>query len=149
MRGRAKTFKTVCIGGTFSSFHQGHQDYLDLAFSLADNVIIGINNTEYAQHSKQYQVPLVDKRISVIKEYLAEKGWLVDAKIIVYSSQSDCNDLLPNETIECALVIDEYYEMARSLNLRRIELGIKEYHIHIKPRTMLEGADLSSSALIN
>ena len=147
---KKQAYKLASIGGTFGAFHQGHKDYIDLAFSLAKRVQIGINSQSYAQTSKQYDVPPLEHRLKELNEYLAEKHFSKRLHaIIIYESLNDFHQALLEPSVDCVVITDEYLETATIMNKERMARGLPPYYVHTKLRTMLAGGEeLSSTKLI-
>lgn len=146
---QTQLFNLASIGGTFGMFHQGHKDYIDLAFSLAKRVQIGINDSERAQTTKQYPISSLEQRRDALEKYLAQKHLSERATIIIYKNRDDFHNALFNPDVDCAVLLDEYYQTAQDINRQRITKGLPEYHIHVKPRTLADGGELSSTQLHN
>jgi cytidyltransferase-like protein len=146
---QTQLFNLASIGGTFGVFHQGHKDYIDLAFSLAKRVQIGINDSEHAQTTKQYPVSSLKQRRDALEKYLTQKHLSERAIIVIYKNRDDFFNALFNSEIDCAVLSDEYYQTVQDVNRQRMAQRLPEYHIHVKPRTLIDGGELSSTALRN
>ncbi|MEQ9714396.1 MAG: phosphopantetheine adenylyltransferase [Candidatus Asgardarchaeia archaeon] len=69
-----RLFKKVALGGTFDSFHIGHEKLLDSAFSIADKVLIGVTSDSFAkQLRKIHEIASFKERVNYVKEYLTKK----------------------------------------------------------------------------
>jgi pantetheine-phosphate adenylyltransferase len=131
-------YKLASIGGTFGAFHQGHKDYIDLAFALAKRVQIGINSQSYAQTYKQYDVSPLEQRLKALNEYLAEKHFSKRlCAIMVYENLNDFHRALLEPSVDCVVITDEYLETATMMNKERI---VKGANAVLKPNTFINTA---------
>ena len=75
----AKTFdvehkyRKVAIGGTFDPFHRGHRALIDAAFSIGDEVLIGLSSDELAQRMGKSPDRSFEERACGLLEYLESK----------------------------------------------------------------------------
>lgn len=67
-----KQYRTVALGGTFDHFHLGHQQFLDFAAHLADELIIGVTDPILNQSKILSQIiePL-EIRTNIVSNYLS------------------------------------------------------------------------------
>ncbi len=70
------TYKHGCLGGTFDRLHGGHKLLLDTAFTLIQNVLIGITTDELARRGKEIPklIYVYEKRAEDVRTYLLDKG---------------------------------------------------------------------------
>ena len=66
-----KTYSKVCLGGTFDQIHLGHKSLLEMAFSLSDNVIIGLTTNKRANKNRKLR-DLEELKIVTIPLILAK-----------------------------------------------------------------------------
>jgi len=59
--------KTIAVSGYFAPLHRGHVEYLKLARSLGDRLVVIVNNDEQLLKYKKRKYPLED-RIAVLEE---------------------------------------------------------------------------------
>ena len=48
----SRPFSAATAGGTFNTFHEGHQEYLRIALGLSDVVHISVTSDEFARSLK-------------------------------------------------------------------------------------------------
>jgi len=140
----------ICIiGGTFDSMHQGHQDYIKLAFNFSQKVYLLLSINKYIQKFKMYKVKPYYIRFINVKKYIEKIGYKHNYKIFPLHSESYLFKFcLKHSEISLAIVTPEYYPLFMKINELREKNGISNFLILIKPRTRtLEGFDLSSSWL--
>lgn len=69
-------FAHVCMGGTFSPLHRGHQALLARALAIGEQVFVGVTSGELARRGRERKVPSVDERIKSIEVFLEERDAL-------------------------------------------------------------------------
>jgi len=78
-----KLYNKACLGGTFELLHKGHKKLLDVAFYVADKVIIGVTSDEFVKKlNKKHRIRSYDVRVGNILEYLKERGAVHRATIV-------------------------------------------------------------------
>lgn len=141
-------FRTGTIGGTFQAMHLGHKQYLSLALRLADTVHISLTSDRYASTHKEYPVASFDVRSKEIRSFLASIG-ITDRTIIHELSSFDQLEKFMTTTaaLDVALVEPQYLDLFQSFNCIRSQSKMDEFCIVLKPRTKVDGLDISSTAL--
>lgn len=143
-----KYFNCATIGGTFNSFHKGHKEYIDIAFSIANIVFIHIISDDMAKRKKNYSVTPFDQRLKKILEYLSEKDWIDRSRIYKISSTRFLEHNILKYNFDIAVVEPAYFGLFNTLNKKRGELGKKKFCIIHKPRTIdINGNDISSTII--
>lgn len=143
-------FRTATIGGTFQAMHLGHRQYLSLALRLANTVHIFLTSDRYASTHKNYPVASFDVRSKEIRSFLVSIG-IMDRIIIHELSSSDQLEKFMTTTtdLDAALVEPQYLNLFQSFNSIRSQFKMNEFCIVLKPRTKVDGLDISSTALQN
>jgi cytidyltransferase-like protein len=136
-------FTFASVGGTFNHLHDGHIEYLELAFHLATRVRIYLTSDELAQKAKPYSVRSFDDRKTVLARYLADSG-LSDRADIEVLDDLEWRDtsLLLDEKIDVAVVTPEYYEKFLSLAAERAASA--PLRLVVKTRTKDADGEISS-----
>ena len=65
-------YRKIAVGGTFDKLHKGHEALLDAAFTMADEVLIGITSDDFASMKNHVIEPCevrITKLKSIIKPY--------------------------------------------------------------------------------
>ncbi len=76
-------YKLVALGGTFGPLHKGHEAFLTYAFSLSENVLIGLTSDTYIKKYKNgQQVPLFTERKKALEQFLKSNNLLNRAIIV-------------------------------------------------------------------
>ena len=140
-------FHIATIGGTFQAMHLGHRQYLKLALRLADIVHISLTSDHYASTLKNYPVASFDVRCKEIQSFLASIGVRDRTRIHELSSSDQLKKFMITTVLDVALVEPQYLDLFQSFNRLRSQLKMDEYCIVLKPRTKVDGLDISSTAL--
>ena len=131
-------FNSCILGGTFSIFHIGHKVLILAALRLAKNVKIGITSDDFAKKLKKAH-PI--ERYSLRKEK-------VSAFCMFYKSPYQTVEIFPlndkfgpaldDEKLECIIVSEETFPVAKIINEKRIARGFKPLAIFVIDLIKLE-----------
>ena len=108
----------VCVGGTFSTIHAGHEYLLSVAFALDKPVEIGLSSDSFAER-KHHDVPPFAERKQGLESFLSEMGWSA-----LVSEISDEYGFAVEPRFSTIVVSEETKPNADLINEKRIELGI-------------------------
>jgi len=138
------SFKKSIVGGTFDSFHKGHEDLLRTAFDLSDSVIIGMTSDQFAQRFRTGEVESFKMRGDVITHFC--KPLKKPFKI------TEINDFYgPSTTdpeISAIIVSEETSLRAKEINAVRVKKGLKKLAIIEVPFTLADdGKPISSERI--
>lgn len=139
-------FGVASAGGTFHGFHSGHREYLELALRLSVTTHIFLTDDNYAAERKDYQVePLADRRqaISDFAKSVREVGVFIQA----VSSPAEVDDFFKTQKLDLAVVIPEHVRRFSRLSQARVEAGLPGIFLLVKPRTRIDGRDISARDL--
>jgi len=115
----------VCLGGTFSHLHKGHEALLALAFDVGDEVFVGLASDAMAE-GKCHDVPSFAAR----KEKLAVAcDRLSGGKPHEISEISDENGPATSGDYDAIVVSEETLDGARRINEMREVGGLKPLKI--------------------
>jgi pantetheine-phosphate adenylyltransferase len=118
-----RTFKTVAVAGTFDEFHKGHKALLAKAFEVGDHVLIGLCSDDFIKAMKKpHATASYAQRLSELKEFLLEVGFLKRAKIITLNDSF--GPALTSTSIKALVVSRETEPTAREINKKRREAGL-------------------------
>lgn len=141
-------FRKAAVAGTFDRLHDGHKKLLSTAFTIGETVLIGITGDELLKNKKRRDLLWpIDKRISVLTDFLKRKGYENRAEIKVITTYTGGAELLPDLD---ALVISEEQEVlenASKLNKLRKKNGLKPLYYEIIPMVLKDGKRISSTDL--
>ena len=143
--------RIVTIGGTFGALHDGHRDYIRLAFEYADRILIYVNSNDYTNGKKHYNVLSFESRVEriqcFIRDIRCEKPYEIRC---LHSLEQLEFDYLENaelkDKIYMAIVSPDYYDFFLRINLTRETRGMKSFLVLVKLRMKDENNnDISSS----
>ncbi len=60
--------RKVVVGGTFEYLHAGHIKLLNTAFSLGEEIVIGVTSDEMARKMRRRRVKSFDERVEQLKQ---------------------------------------------------------------------------------
>ncbi|MCK4327608.1 MAG: pantetheine-phosphate adenylyltransferase [Candidatus Diapherotrites archaeon] len=130
----------VCVGGTFSAIHKGHEYLFSMAFALGKIVEIGLTSDEFAS-SKHSNVPSFAERQAGLERFLSEMGWGA-----VICEIDDVYGFALEPRFSTIVVSDETRPSADLINEKRIELGLQPLEVVAVPIIKNEkGEKLTSS----
>ena len=138
-------YGTLGLGGTFDHFHLGHQKFLQFASELADNVEVGLA-TEKLTQQKPFAFSIQDfaKREETVHNFLQQQS----TSAHIFSLDDSFGPTLNDGKIEALAVTDLTLPGAKTINQKRLELGLAELPIHICPLVPDEGGEDISSTRI-
>lgn len=144
--------RIATIGGTFDTLHQGHKDYIQLAFDLAHYVIIYMKTDAYVNGKKSYQVRPYQERYEKLAEFVRQIGVEDKYEIRPHDNTDDfagdyLNEFTRHDVHYMAIVSPEYYEKFLVINRLRESKGMSSILLLVKPRFREDNIDLSSSAI--
>ncbi len=135
----------ISVGGTFDVMHKGHWFLLEETFNVGERAIVGITSDEFvASMKKKHDVASYENRLSDVKEFLAERGFLKRAEIVplddVFGPTIDSDDL------EGIVVSEETEVGAEAINKLRVERGKKPLLIFVITMVLADdGKPISST----
>jgi cytidyltransferase-like protein len=148
--------RLATIGGTFDALHQGHQDYIKLAFAFSDHTVIYLSTNEYLNGKttgrKNYQVRSYEERYNKLAEFIKEIGCENKCEIRRHNHEDDfkssyLNEFTNPDVLYMAIVSPEYYTRFLEINRLRETNGMKGILLVVKPRFRFGNTDLSSSSI--
>jgi cytidyltransferase-like protein len=150
-------FKRIAtIGGTFDTLHQGHEEYIKLAFNFSDYAIIYLSTNEYLNGKstgrKNYQVRPYEERYNKLTEFVKEIGCENKFEIRRHNHGDDfkaayLNEFTCPDVLYMAIVSPEYYARFLEINRLRESNGMNGILLIVKPRFRVGNNDLSSSSI--
>jgi pantetheine-phosphate adenylyltransferase len=140
-----KTVK-ACIGGTFNHIHQGHEKLLETAFSLSDQVLIGLTSQEFALKKRKKKVKPFQQRKKRLKEFLESRGWEQKSEIVKINTEAGPADSDPE--LKAIVVSQETLPTAEKINFTRKQKKLPLLKIVVIPiQKDAQGRKISSSFL--
>lgn len=120
----------VAVGGTFDKLHRGHIKLLLKAFKIGDTVIIGLTTDEMlGKAPKNHIIDSYESRRQELIAFLSSKGLVERATIIPL--HDSYGTTLANGGLQALVVSKETENVAKEINLRRGEKGMKPLAIYV------------------
>ncbi|HEX8965300.1 MAG TPA: pantetheine-phosphate adenylyltransferase [Patescibacteria group bacterium] len=132
-------YKLVAIGGTFGPLHKGHEAFLTYAFSLGQNVLIGLTTDTYIkQYKNDQQIPSFANRKAALETFLKENNFF--NRVIIIPIDTIEGPVADNTYPVDALVVTENTKFgAETINKKRTEHGFSSLPIISMPLVKAEG----------
>jgi pantetheine-phosphate adenylyltransferase len=137
--------KLVSVGGTFDVMHKGHWFLLEETFNVGEKAVVGVTTDEFvASMKKNHEVDTYENRLSDVKEYLDEKGYLKRAEIVPLNDPF--GPTIDSDEIEGIVVSEETEVTAEVINMMRVERGRKPLLIFVITMVLAyDGKPISST----
>ncbi|NDB31936.1 MAG: pantetheine-phosphate adenylyltransferase [Nitrososphaeria archaeon] len=141
-------FSLVAMGGTFDIIHKGHLALLDKAFSVSDNVIIGLVGDELAIKKGKKLNHSYQQRLDTLKKTIAEK--FQNKSYVISKLDNDFGPAVLEKDMQALVVSDETGFQGDVLNKIRKEKNLTPVKIVIVPMILAEdGKRISSTRIRN
>lgn len=135
----------AAVGGTFNELHSGHKALISKAFSLADEVIVGISSDRMAKSGRERVAPYEQRRNNVEK-FLATFGKSFHIHQIddIFGPATQVSDI-------DILVASEWSQKnAEVVNRERVKKGLRPVKIEIVPTVLAaDFRPVSSTRVMN
>ena len=120
---KEKSYKKVAVGGTFDKFHYGHRRLIDIAFEIANYVVIGVTSNEFG--GVKGRIEPCDVRMSNLRSLLEEKHQNYD----IQELNDPFGTTITDDTIDAIVVSEETEPTAFKINKIRKENGMEPLDI--------------------
>jgi len=118
-----KTFRNVCVGGTFDELHKGHRALLLKAFESGDFVLIGLCTDEFAKKLwKNHEIASYKERMKELRFFLKKMGFLNRSEIIPL--EDAYGPSVTSKDLEAIIVSRETETVAHKINTARRQNGL-------------------------
>lgn len=139
-------FAHVVVGGTFDLLHQGHKQLLQKAFSLGENVSIGLTTDSFNRERNKITSQDQNIRKKNLVSFLNDNNYADRYSIIwiddIYGTSTT------DTTLEAIVVTEETLPNAMRINDMRNTNGLRELEIIVTPYvTDAKGEVISSSKI--
>ena len=133
----------AALAGTFNVIHDGHKALIERAFSLSDDVRIGITSDSMA--SRKNMVPFY-LREKAMRDYLSSIG--KDASIFMIEDMYGPKDMM--DDVDVLVVSEETYENGRKVSEWRKGLNGRPIELSMVPLVLNDdGKKISSTDIMN
>ncbi|MFH1328459.1 MAG: pantetheine-phosphate adenylyltransferase [Candidatus Bathyarchaeota archaeon] len=132
-----KKFQTVAVGGTFDSFHRGHEKILLEAFKQSEKVLVGLTDEKLTKKLvKKHFVESYESRRDTLENFLYREGLHTRAEIVSIDNIYGVTHFLPN--LNAVVVSEETYSRALEINEIRRKSGLKRIEIIVVKKMLAE-----------
>ena len=143
-----KKYSKVCLGGTFDKIHLGHVSLLRTAFSLSDEIIIGLTSDRRAKinRSEEYINPY-SERFESLNDFISNN---FKGNYSIVELNDNWGPGVFDESLNAIIVSEETEKVAIELNVNRKLKGLKELEIEVIPLVLAnDGRRISSTRIRN
>lgn len=139
--------KRAVLGGTFDIIHKGHAALLKKAYSVADEVWIGVTSDAYVKkHKSKYKIRPARERVSNLRKFLRQSGVLSRTKIILIDS-NEASPAANEKSFDYLVCSRKTRKGAVEINNFRKKRGLKQLKIIAIPLVYFKREPISSTAL--
>ena len=141
-------FSLVAMGGTFDIIHKGHLALLSKAFSVSNDVIIGLTGDDLASrkgkklnHTYQQRLESLEK---IIQEKFPKKSYTIS------KLDNDFGPAVLEKSVQALIVSDETAYQGDILNKMRREKNLAPVQVVLVPMILAQdGKRISSTRIRN
>ena len=138
---RKNKYSKVAVGGTFDKFHRGHRILLEKAFSIGEEVLIGVTSDEFG--SRKGKIEPCNIRMSNLNKILENRSNYILARL-----EDPYGPTVDDEGIDAIVVSLETEPTAIKINNIRKEKGFKPMDIITIDMVLAEdGKPISSTRI--
>ena len=140
-------YNDVAIGGTFDSFHKGHELLVSKAFELGRTVIIGITSDSFVKNQKKsHPIQSYGVRVRTLQKFLKSKGWSSRARLARLNNPY--GPAATEKDLEALVITPDTADSAVQLNQLRTSKGLRPVTVHTVPMFIAEdGRPISSTRI--
>jgi len=143
-----KKFSKVCLGGTFDQIHLGHKSLLKMAFSISDEIIIGLTSDKRANRNRgSEQLHTYKERYNVLNNFLRKN---FQENYTIVELNDDWGPGIFDKNLEAIVVSEETENVAFELNKNRKLKKLEKLKIITIPLILAkDGKKISSTRIRN
>lgn len=139
-------FQLVAMGGTFDIIHKGHLTLLGGAFSVSDNVIIGLTSDEFAQRRGKKLNHDYSHRYDSLKRTIEER--FPNKSYTIAKLDNDFGPAVIEGNVQALVVSDETEHQGDALNKLRKERNLPPVKIVTIPLVLAQDGKRISTTRI-
>lgn len=138
----------VALGGTFEVIHKGHRTLLARAFSMGDEVLIGLTSDNLANLSRRRRVSPYREREWALRAFLDRTFPGLDYEIKMIDDEFGPAVHLPD--LEVLVVSEDTHTTGVRLNEERERRGLPPLRLVTIPHVLADdGRPISSTRVLN
>jgi len=134
----------VGVGGTFNVIHKGHELLFETAFTVGDEVEVGLTSDEFAQGIKKVPVAPYFMRKAALAKFLQRYG--KPFRIVMITDMK--GTAATSETLDAIVVSPETRQNADEINERRRRNGLRPLKVFAIKEVRADDARAISSSRI-
>ena len=133
----------AAVAGTFNILHSGHRRLIEHAFSIADEVYVGISSDAMASSGREKVLPLY-LRSAALTSYLDTLGRY---RLFVIEDMYGPDEMMDN--VDVLVVSEETASNGRAVNDRRVSRGLGPMRLDVVPLVMSDdGSKVSATNIL-
>jgi pantetheine-phosphate adenylyltransferase len=141
-------FSLVAMGGTFDIIHKGHLALLQSAFSVSDNVIIGLTSDELAKKKGKNLSHDYLQRLDTLKQVIEKK--FIGKSYTISKLDNDFGPAVIEGNVQALIVSDETAHQGKALNELRAQRSLAPVKTVIVPMILAQdGKRISTTRIRN
>ena len=143
-----KKYGKVCLGGTFDNFHSGHKLLFSTAFSLTDEIIIGLTSDVMAKRNRNGEhIASYSNRLKSLEKFLSDN---FSGSHSIVKLNDDWGPGVFDQNLDAIIVSEETEKVAIELNVNRKLRNLNELEIVGVPIVLAkDGKKISSTRIRN
>lgn len=140
-------YANIAVGGTFDKLHEGHKRLLDQAFSLGEEVYIGLVDSEDLLRDKELRdkIESYQVRKSVLEEHLQSKNY--SPRVHIFPLHDKYGVALESY-VDALILTPRNRSVGEETNRKRVENGLKELTLIEINLVLAEDGEIISSTRI-
>lgn len=140
-------YRNVALGGTFDKLHKGHEKLLETAFTLAENVYIGLVKSEELLQNKELRerIDTYELREENLLTHLKTKSWYGRAHVFPLN---DRYGIALEAYIDGIVVTPGNIPVGEEINKLRIENDLRELDLITIDLLLADDREIISSTRI-
>ena len=133
----------AAVAGTFNILHSGHRRLIERAFSIADEVYVGISSDMMASSGREKVLPLYLRSAS-LTSYLDTLGRY---RLFVIEDMYGPDEMM--DRVDVLVVSEETADNGRAVNDRRVSRGLEPMRLDVVPLVMADdGSKVSATNIL-
>ncbi len=141
-------FSLIATGGTFDIIHRGHLTLLSTAFTISDEVIIGLTSDELAEKKGKLPINQYEKRLENLTAVISKE--FPNATFQISKLDNDFGPAVLEKGVKALIVSDETSNQGPVLNQLRAEKKLPPVKIITVPMFLAkDGTRISTTRIKN
>jgi pantetheine-phosphate adenylyltransferase len=140
-------YKRIAVGGTFDKLHKGHKRLFEEAFTLGEEVYIGLVRSEELLKDKELREKIdpYEVREKMLQKYLKSRNWHERAYIIPLY---DRYGITLTNNLDALIVTPKNVVVGEEINRKREKNGLKKLDLIEIDLVLAEDGEIISSTRV-